>query len=662
MLVKRIVAILKRFRPSKRGEFASVSPLLAITPIVAHFKSAKLRWRFISRPGAGRQLGKGRRLRIDSASVAANESEPLPGKMSLLLFSLSVVLTALLAIAYITLAEAPAAEAATVPIQTCSGSPSSSTNTDGLLSLAPADVNNPGDVLSGTIPFGKTALLLGRHIAFATKIEGEILPTWVSRTILVPTQVQVPDPNGALDTNGNPVMVTETVMISEIEWKLKDVYWEKIVYIHETYFFNSAIITSPAAGAPDSSSNLTSASTHMRPNVSNPGVNFGHYNHAGSQGNGQFWWGAGSYSHSAGVSGFGGTRKSDGHSFSGSYAAAPNHYSQGTIEAFNWNAGWSVTVNGSVTAYFTNNIVIQDLSWDGGPGMVTPFTDSTGVSASSSTGGTISGCTRTLVVAPPTCTPKLRGDNHAIYPGLLPHKTETFNPNVEHGSGGQTIRIFPVGTDQRTSFTLRNRHNLFSLNPTGNSYSYSRASPYDSGRSPSAGGSGAFLAGPGSRDAEMWSELQGAVWGRLVSNTVELANTINFPGKYRVTWTPRWSSLASSHGWSGSELNGSVCKYEQLHTHVIAIDPEEGPQPHPAVGSVVGSLSLNVHVFADPPTCTVGDFLFEVNEPIVPKVTLSNPNNAPMWVDVADSTISRLGFSRTDVSTTYRRPGGAGQR
>ena len=146
----------------------------------------------------------------------------------------------------------------------------------------------------------------------------------------------------------------------------------------------------------------------------------------------------------------------------------------------------------------------------------------------------------------------------------------------------------------------------------------------------------------------MGSELNGAGWNSVVSPTLEPGNAINFPGKYRVTWTPSWSSRGSSSGWSGSELNGSTCEYEPSPRNPV--DPTEGPQPHPADGSVVGSLTLNVHVFADPPTCTVGDFLFEVNEPIVPKVTLSNPNNAPMWVDVADSNISRSGFSRTDVS------------
>ena len=73
MLVKRIVAILKRFRPSKRGEFASVSPLLAITPIVAHFKSAKLRWRFISRPGAGLKRARLSLVGADMRAVPAGD-------------------------------------------------------------------------------------------------------------------------------------------------------------------------------------------------------------------------------------------------------------------------------------------------------------------------------------------------------------------------------------------------------------------------------------------------------------------------------------------------------------------------------------------------------------------------------------------------------------
>ena len=340
------------------------------------------------------------------------------------------------------------------------------------------------------------------------------------------------------------------------------------------------------------------------------------------------------------------TRQSDG---ARTLSSPPNHYDQGTIEAWSWSAGWFASFAVTKIFYHTSYRIIpnRDL-FDPSPGIVIPFTTSVHNRVLNEYEGTAGGCSRTLVVAPPTCTPRLRW-NHPQFTGLLPHRTETFNPQIEHGGGGQAIRVFAVGTDQRTSFTLRNRHNLFDLNPSGNSYSYSRASPYDSGRNPSASGSGIFM---GANDVDMRSELRGNGWNRVVSNTIEPANAIDFPGHYQVTWTPSWSSRASSHGWSGSELSGSVCEYEELPPGGV-LDPQEGPQPHPSDGSVVGSLSLNVWIFAEPPTCTVSDFLFEVNEPIVPKVTLSNPNDAPMWLDVADSTISRATFSRTDSAAGY---------
>ena len=413
-------------------------------------------------------------------------------------------------------------------------------------------------------------------------------------------------------------------------------------------WFEDVEVSPARAGASDTSNNLTTETSSMVARAVNPSASDGTFVVAGDTSYG-FGVPSVSWSHTGSATIGGGTRQSDGASTSSSPA---NYYDHGTIEAWRWSGSWSMSLSGSASATFTNYRAVPNLNYDDtSPGYMMSYTDSLSISASSSVGGSFSGCTRTLVVKVPTCTPKLRNhpDNTAWHTSLPAPTTETFNPAVEHGGGGQTISVFPVGVNARSNLILRNRGNYFNLATSGSSYAYSGASPYNSGRSPSAGGVGRLM---GASDAIMGSELNGASWNSVTSPALETDNAINFPGQYRVTWTPSWSSNASSAGWSGSELTGSTCEYELPPSYVGLNDPNEGPQPHP-VGSIVGSLSLNVWVYAEPPTCAVSDFLFEINEPIIPRVVLSNPNAAPMWLDVADSTISRPPFSRTDSASTY---------
>ena len=182
-----------------------------------------------------------------------------------------------------------------------------------------------------------------------------------------------------------------------------------------------------------------------------------------------------------------GTRKSDGASRSSSPA---NYYDQGTIEAWSWSGSWSAGIRISSSHTNIRYSAFPDTSWDGGPGSFVSRPVTTAFWTGAGSGGGIGGCSRTLVVAPPTCTAKLRThpDNGSWPVAHLPATTETFNPYVEHGAGGQSISVFPVGTDSRSHLNLRNRKNLFELASSGSSYSYSGASPYNSGRSPSVGG------------------------------------------------------------------------------------------------------------------------------------------------------------------------------
>ena len=551
------------------------------------------------------------------------------GRGSDLLFLLSVVLTSILAIAYITIAKAPIAEAATVPIQTCSGISSSASTTS-------TNLGNPIQSVTVMVP----------HPAMQTMT--------VSKTITVPNPAHTPGLSP-----GDPGYVGPTKQ--KTLTKTKQV-WGNSGSDPVTISADLSVSPPgpPSPGPPDTSRNLTTQTTSMSPaqasgvgswfTTDNVGEEALSVTFGGSYATPAIPDGA-TYSAGRSFAVTGGTRKSDGAS---TRSSPPNYYDQGTIEAWRWSGSWQSGATRTQTYLYVDAAIFPDTSYDGGPGSVAIFSSSVTLSNSASARGNISGCTRTLVVAPPTCTAKLRShpDNASTSWAIsgAPYATETFDPNVEHGGGGQTISVFPVGpNNSRSAFILRNVNNLFELGTSGSSYSYSGASPYGSGRSPSASGQGRL---PVASDGTLGSYLNGADWNSVVSSTLETDNSINFPGKYRVTWTPSWSSRGSSAGWNGSELSGSVCRYKgpPYANGSGTADPTEGPQSRPSDGTVVNSLSLNVYVFADPPTCTVGDFLFEVNEPIVPKVTLSNPNNAPMWVDVADSNISRLGFSRTDVS------------
>ena len=318
--------------------------LLAITPIVERIRK---RWRaedFAAPAGP-----------LPVESVAPN-----PGKRQIFLFSLSVLLTALLGIFHITLAEAPPAEAATVPIQTCSGISSGSTG-------------------GGTVSLGR-----------ATASWSYTIPQL--QTESVPHTVSFGDPHYGFGSDQGP----------KTHQHLKQVYRPWVISGSSAEVpLSDASVTPPAPGAPDTSSNLTSQTTYMRPNVGSPTATFGSSWWAGDIGLGGTsggytvggFYGTPSYSYSSGVGSGSGTRQSDGASVSSS---PPNYYDQGTIEAWSWSANWSITVRGSFNYYYITYIVIPDTSWDGGPGS---YIASTGVatgSTSASTSGTVSGCTRAL--------------------------------------------------------------------------------------------------------------------------------------------------------------------------------------------------------------------------------------------------------------------------
>ena len=422
-------------------------------------------------------------------------------------------------------------------------------------------------------------------------------------------------------------------------------------------WFNDATVSPPAPGAQDTSNNLTSQTTYMRPSVSGPTASFGSEGFAVSGDTGEYandpadsinLWGTASislgspsYSYSGGVGGFSGTRKSDGANASSSPA---NHYSRGTIEAWSWSAGWSITVSGSLSASFVNQLVVPDNDYDSNsPGISIPYTESLGVSSSASTSGGVSGCSRTLVVAPPNC--KIDGTGRSPY-GWVFNKTETFS---SHGNHGRPTRVYDVGPNRRSQVTLANFHNPFSLRSGDPTFSY------DNG-----------LQGKSTNVASvMQSHMNGAVYpfyftvanegigaaySAVPQHSHPSTNAINTPGRYRVTWIPKWKTAANSLDgiWNGSELSSETCKY-----YGTPADPLEGAQSHPAQNALVTRLGLNIWVHAEPPTCSVDEFLFEVNDPPTSRITLFNPNRAPMNVGRSELTISRGGYSQTNSAGSH---------
>ena len=514
-----------------------------------------------------------------------------------------------------------------VSIQTCSGTGLSSGNP-----VAGSSWGYPGPS-SAFVPQGQFMVAIGTHNIHAYPDYPDYTTTATVTRIVTDT---IPNPNhDPTDPNSEP-----TIDVQRTETKEKPIVVAKQRYFSTWVRFNSALVTPAQAGAQDTSSNLTSETTYMRPDAINPTVNFSNYSHWLQGASTKITVGSPSYSSSSSVGGFSGTRQSDGVNASSSPA---NHYSQGTIEAFNWGASWSATASASVSASFLNHIVIPDYTWNGGPGTVIPYTDSTTISGSNSITGGVSGCSRTLVVAPPNC--KIGGKDWSTN-GWVFHKTETFS---SHGNNGRPTRVYDVGPNRRSGIMLANFHNPFSLRSGDPTFSY------DNG-----------LQGKSTNVASvMQSHMNGAVYpfyftianegigaaySAVPQHSHPSTNAINTPGRYRVTWIPKWKTAANSLDgiWNGSELSSETCKYDGTPA-----DPLEGAQSHPAQNALVTRLGLNIWVHAEPPTCSVDEFLFEVNDPPTSRITLFNPNRAPMDVGRSELTISRGGYSQTNSAGSH---------
>ena len=312
----------------------------------------------------------------------------------------------------------------------------------------------------------------------------------------------------------------------------------------------------------------------------------------------------------------------------------------GRINTIDWYLEWILDVTESTTIFYYTDVVFPNLD------LLDP--NNAGRVASQLTSATITSgyfawlwgewetCTRNLIVELPVC-----GAYNIPF-----SEQETFDPLTEGGTNLQNVYVYPVGSGPRSELRYENYSNTFGLS-VGGSYTYSRASPYDSGENPVlARGSGTSSSAEGADWTHWVLDPVRNEWvigtpsnpGRISSVTEPPTSRINFPGHYRVTWSPRWSSNAASIGWTGSEVSSDQCR---------------GSNTTNGSGTPLVGFTLDVYIYADPPTCAIDPYLFEVNTPLVPRIILTNPNDAPMWVNRADLTISRGTFTRTDSATSY---------
>ena len=236
--------------------------------------------------------------------------------------------------------------------------------------------------------------------------------------------------------------------------------------------------------------------------------------------------------------------------------------------------------------------------------------------------GTYTACSRTLAVQKPIC----RVTN-------LPHTPwakKRFNATSENATTGRTRQdnVFPVGGSpgyQHSSLQFTNNGGI-ELTTTANQYpsfTIARITPYSNTGIPPNDYSTLTSSKP--PDVKVQTI---AIDGGTASYEEE-ENAINYPGQFKSTWTPNWSSNAkatrytgsTSTPWSGDELLSSAC-----------------------TGS--GNLSANFFIYAEPPSCEVVRTAIEIGDPApIIKVTIVNPNDAPMRIDNAKYKVSTANHS-----------------
>ena len=596
---------------------------MTITPIVAHFKPAKLRWRFISRPGVHLNLTLARREYSPTRSCSA-----LLPRRGFVLFFLPIVLGGLLAVIY-------SLVFISQPVGATHGF-GGTTHPHDLTSPTSCGADIWTDIqVDPEKPFDTTQTIFwteGELQDMTLNVIDPItgLTTQVTKQVLQPVSKSkvVTATYGTYSMNSGEMQT----LLRKTKTDINSYLTTQPETEELPLFFNAAgaksIARKDVNGWTVSNLPVGSTGSYFTQNTYSVSVDlqggssgrvFGGYT-GGSLGSGN-----GSYSGTSAIN-------YDWDYDNGNGAGATT----GSINTFIWNLEWILDVTERTRIFYYTDVVIPNLD---------PLDPNSGTETSQLTSATITSghfgwlwgrwqtCTRNLIVELPVC---------SVF-NILSSDQETFDSLAEGGTNLQTIDVYPVGPGSRSGLRYENYSNTFGLS-VGGSYTYSRASPYDSGEDPVlAGRSGTSSSAEGANWTHWVTSPITGNWeigapsnaGRISNVTEPTTSRINFPGHYTVTWVPSWSSNAASIGWAGSEVSSNQCRGDTT------------------TGTLLGGFTVDVWVYADPPTCAIDPYLFEVNEPIVPRIILTNSNQAPMWVDRADLTISRPGFTRTDSATTY---------
>ena len=310
----------------------------------------------------------------------------------------------------------------------------------------------------------------------------------------------------------------------------------------------------------------------------------------------------------------------------------PTPYSLPQIQAYVWEVSWELDISQKFKSYFDHYGVYPytDGNYPNGEAYTILAPNVISAPQTITFSGTWNTCSRSLIVKPPTCRisySPLRNQETYSWE-IAGERFDPNNPNALIGSIGRVDHdeIFPVGRDfARTQVRVAN-HNPFDLKSDSNhhpTFDVNALSPYSSASNPYNG--------------ESTFENGNIIIGRQgSSNNVkyyrEPKNAINLPGKYQTSWTVKWKTdiQAGGQNWPGTtsaDWNGGEHEDNECMT---------GHQ-----------LDQIIYVYADPPTCSVKNFLFEVGKPVLTSVTLRNPNHAPMNILSSNWTISRGSLLRT---------------
>ena len=234
--------------------------------------------------------------------------------------------------------------------------------------------------------------------------------------------------------------------------------------------------------------------------------------------------------------------------------------------------------------------------------------------------GSNSHCTRTLTVQKPDC--------QAYKINANPSHDKKFNAVTQNSSSSRRLHhnTFPVGDSNSYGGLRITNNNSFELKSTATKYpsfGILNATPYTSSRSASSGDP---------------PETKAKTFLHSVRYTAS-AKKINQPGKYTISWSPKWQTVARN--WKPPGVDSTFSGWR-------GIEHSESRSSKVCNDVSAAKLKTTFFIFAEPPSCRIKHTIFEVTDPQAKvEVIIRNPNNAPLKVNRAHYKVSR----GTDVVT-----------